>query len=140
LSIATAPAMPLEWVREIATSTPSAAARVRMIDLRFRGDTRLPRNGVVRFENRGWAPHFAFAARVKRGARRGAVSRALLGNRERALGRLLDFRNSFELTSILTRGASPDVDVAFNRRGRYVLICFFENHNAQGMFRFVRVR
>jgi hypothetical protein len=139
---------PAEWaITPLATggaptgaTAPAPAAEVLMRDLRFIGDRRLPRRGVVRVRNIGWAPHFAFAARLKGSARRGAVSRALLGNRERALGRLLDFRNSFELTSILTRGASPDVDVTFNRRGRYVLVCFFENHNAQGMFRFVRVR
>jgi hypothetical protein len=121
-------------------TAPAPDAEVRMRDLRFIGDRTLPRRGVVRVRNIGWAPHFAFAARVRRDARRGAVSRAILGNKERALGRLLDFRNSFELTSLLTRGASPDVDVTFNRRGRYVLVCFFENHHLQGMFRFVRVR
>jgi hypothetical protein len=31
-------------------------------------------------------------------------------------------------------------EVRFPRRGRYVMVCFFENHNAQGMYRFVRVR
>jgi hypothetical protein len=121
-------------------TAPAPDAEVLMRDLRFVGDRTLPRRGVVRVRNIGWAPHFAFAARVRSSARRGAVSRAILGNKERALGRLLDFRNSFELTSILTRGASPDADVTFNRRGRYVLVCFFENHNTQGMFRFVRVR
>src|SRR5688500_18239776 len=40
-------------------SPPAADARVRMIDLRFLGAKTLPRNGVVRFENAGWAPHFA---------------------------------------------------------------------------------
>jgi hypothetical protein len=121
-------------------TAPEPDAEVLMRDLRFIGDRRLPREGVVRVRNVGWAPHFALAARLRGGARRGAVSRAILGNRDRALNRLLDFRNSVELTNILTRGASPDVDVRFNRRGRYVLVCFFEGHHTQGMFRYVNVR
>ena len=78
--------------------------------------------------------------RSRRARGRGAVGRAIVANRERALGRLLDFRNAVELTNILTRGASADNEVTFAKRGRYVLVCFFENHNAQGMYRFVRVR
>ena len=31
-------------------------------------------------------------------------------------------------------------EIRFPKRGRYVMICFFEGHNAQGMFKFVRVR
>jgi hypothetical protein len=119
---------------------PAPDAEVLMRDNRFIGDRRLPRNGTIRVRNIGWAPHFALAAPLKQGARRGAVGRAILGNRDRALGRLLDFRNTVELTSILTRGSNADFDVRFNKRGRYVLVCFFENHNAQGMYRFVRVR
>ncbi len=121
-------------------TAPEADAEVMMRDLRFIGDRTLPRNGTVRVRNIGWAPHFALAAPLKQGARRNAVGRAILGNRDRALGRLLDFRNTVELTSILTRGADAGFDVKFNKRGRYVLVCFFENHNAQGMYRFVRVR
>ena len=111
-----------------------------MRDVRFGGDTRLPRDGTVRVRNIGWAPHFAIAAPLRANARKRAVGRALLANRDRALGRLLNFRNSLELTNILTRGASADQEVRFARRGRYVMVCFFEGHNAQGMYRFVNVR
>ena len=121
-------------------TAPEPDAEVRMRDLRFRGDRTLPRDGTIRVRNVGWAPHFALAAPLKRGARRGAVGRALRSDRERALGRLLDFRNVQEVSSVLTRGASADYDVTFGKRGRYVLICFVEGHNTQGMFRFVRVR
>ena len=121
-------------------TAPEPDAEVMMRDLRFIGDRTLPRNGTVRVRNIGWAPHFAFAARLKGSARPAAVGRAIVGNREKALGRLLDFRNSFELANILTRGSSVDYDVTFNRPGRYALVCFFENHNAQGMYRIVRVR
>jgi hypothetical protein len=119
---------------------PAPDAEIRLRDLRFLGDRVLPRNGVVRVSNIGWAPHFAFAARLKRTARQKLVARALVGNRERALGRLLDFRSSVEVSNILTRGSVTNQEVRFSKRGRYVLACFFENHNAQGMYRFVRVR
>jgi hypothetical protein len=121
-------------------TAPAPDAEVTLRDVRFRGDRTLPRNGTIRVRNIGWSPHFAIAAPLKKGARRGAVGRALTGNRERALGRLLDFRNTVEVTSLLTRGSSADNDVTFRKRGRYVLVCFFENHNAEGMYRFVRVR
>jgi hypothetical protein len=121
-------------------SAPSADARVRMFDLRFRGASRLPRNGVVRFENLGWAPHFALAAPLRRNAKQRAVARALLRNQQRRLEGLLDFRNSIEAQSLVTRGAVNYNELRFAKRGRYVMVCFFEGHNTQGMFRFVRVR
>lgn len=139
---------PAAWgVADLATtgtsngaSPPSADARVRMVDLRFRGDTRLPRDGVVRFENRGWAPHFAFAARLRPGSNARQVASALLRDDERELGRRLQGRTSLEPTGLITRGAVSYSEVRFPRAGRYVMVCFFEGHNTQGMFRFVRVR
>jgi hypothetical protein len=121
-------------------SAPSADARVGIFDLRFRGAKQLPRNGVVRFENNGWAPHFAVAAPLRRNAKQRAVARALLRNAERPLGRLLDFAGSVEAQSLITRGAVNYNELRFPKRGRYVLVCFFEGHNTQGMFRFVQVR
>jgi hypothetical protein len=139
---------PAEWVitplavagAPTGATAPAPDATVQMRDVRFLGASTLPRRGTVRVRNVGWAPHFAVAARLRGGARPDAVGRAIRGNRERVLGRLLDFRNSLTLTNILTRGAAADQEVRFNRPGRYVLVCFFEGHNAQGMYRFVRVR
>lgn len=121
-------------------ATPRADASVRMIDLRFGGASVLPRNGVVRFENRGWAPHFALALPLRRGADTRAVGRALRGGSERQLGRLVDFASGSEPQGLITRGAVNYNEVRFRKRGRHVLVCFFEGHNAQGMYRFVRVR
>jgi hypothetical protein len=139
---------PSEW--EIAEFTvggqsngataPQADASVRMIDLRFRGAARLPQRGVVRFENAGWAPHFAVAAPLRRGARSRAVGRALRGNDERRLGRLVDFDSAIQPQSLITRGAVNYNEVRFPRRGRYVMVCFFDGHQAQGMYRLIRVR
>jgi hypothetical protein len=121
-------------------TAPRADASVRIIDLRFRGDRTLPRNGVVRFENGGWAPHFAVAAPLRPGARSGAVGRALRTNNERRLGRLVDFESAISAQGLITRGAVDYTEVRFPRRGRYVMVCFFENHNTEGMYRVVRVR
>lgn len=139
---------PSNWeVESFATSgqsngaaAPRPDARVRMIDLRFRGAKTLPRRGIVRFENAGWAPHFALAVPLRRGARTRAVGAALRSNRQRGLGRLVDFRSAIEPQALVTRGAVNYNEVRFPRRGRYVMVCFFEGHHAQGMYRFVRVR
>jgi hypothetical protein len=121
-------------------TAPRADASVRIIDLRFRGASTLPQRGVVRFENAGWAPHFAVAAPLRRGARTRAVGRALRRNDERRLGRLVDFTSTIQPQSLITRGAVNYNEVRFPRRGRYVMVCFFEDHNAQGMYRFIHVR
>jgi hypothetical protein len=121
-------------------TAPRADASVRIVDLRFRGAKRLPRRGVVRFENAGWAPHFAIAAPLRRGARTRAVGRALRRNAERRLGRLVDFASAIEPQTLITRGAVNYNEIRFPRRGRYVMACFFEGHQRQGMYRFIRVR
>jgi hypothetical protein len=121
-------------------SPPQADARVNIFDLRFRGAKRLPKNGVVRFENKGWAPHFALAAPLRRNAKQRAVARALLRNAQNPLERLLDFSKSVEAQALITRDAVNYNELRFAKRGRYVLVCFFDGHNTQGMFRFVRVR
>jgi hypothetical protein len=119
---------------------PAADATVNMVDLRFTGARTLPRDGTIRVRNRGWAPHFAFAARLRPGASSAAVGRALRGDNERAVGRVLDFESAIEVQPLVTRGADVVNEVRFPRRGRYALICFFEGHAQQGMYRVVRVR
>jgi hypothetical protein len=120
-------------------TVPEADARVRIVDLRFRGAKTLPRRGVVRFENDGWAPHFVLAAPLRRDARKRDVAAALRGNRFRRLEQLLNFRRTIEPQSLITRDAVDYQEVRFPRSGRHVLVCFFDNHQAQGMYRFVRV-
>jgi hypothetical protein len=120
-------------------SPPAADARVRIVDLRFRGAKTLPRDGVVRFENAGWAPHFAVAAPLRRNAKQRAVARALRRNAQGPLERLLNFERSIEAQSLITRGAVDYNELRFPQRGRYVMVCFFEGHNTQGIYRFVRV-
>jgi hypothetical protein len=121
-------------------TAPRADARVRISDLRFSGATTLPRRGVVRFENAGWAPHFAVAAPLRRGARTRAVGRALRRKADRRLGRLVDFGSAIQPQTLMTRGAVNYNEVRFPRRGRYVMVCFFDNHQSQGMYRFIRVQ
>jgi hypothetical protein len=122
------------------TTAPRADATVNFVDLRFTGDRTLPRNGTIRVRNQGWAPHFAISAPLRPGATPAAVGRALRVNSQRALGRVLDFQNAGSLQSLVTRGSDVVNEVRFPRRGRYALICFFEGHAEQGMYRVVRVR
>ncbi len=121
-------------------SAPKADARVRIVDLRFLGANTLPRNGVVRFENAGWAPHFALAAPLKAKATKKKVARAFLGNKQAQLEKLLDFGKSIETQALITRGAVNYNQLRFPKKGRYAMVCFFEGHSAQGMFKFVRVK
>jgi hypothetical protein len=90
--------------------------------------------------NVGWAPHFAVAVRLRDNAGRRAVARAISSTNDRRMSRVVDFRTAVEVTNLLTRDAVADNEVRFSRGGRYVLACFFEGHNTQGMYRFVRVR
>jgi hypothetical protein len=119
---------------------PAPDAQVVVRDNRFRGSRTLPRNGTIRVRNVGWAPHIAIAFPLRRGAAPGAVGTALRHNRQGALDRLLDLRNTVEVASVTTRGAVADHEIRFNKPGPYVLVCFVENHQRQGMYRFVRVR
>ncbi|MEA2180449.1 MAG: hypothetical protein QOG77_3746 [Solirubrobacteraceae bacterium] len=121
-------------------AAPSADATVNFVDLRFTGDRTLPRNGTIRFRNRGWAPHFALAAPVRAGVSSSQVGRALRSGSDRTMGRALDFQRVIEPQALITRGADVVNEVRFPRAGRYALICFFEGHAAQGMYRVVRVR
>ena len=113
---------------------------MRIIDLRFLGAKTLPRNGVVRFENAGWAPHFAVAAPLRRNAKQRAVARALRRNFERQVGRPVNFERALDVQSLITRGAVNYNEIRFPRRGRYLMVCFFEGHDNQGMYKFMRVR
>ena len=119
---------------------PAPDAAIRMRDLKFGGDRTLPRRGTIRVSNTGWAPHFAVAIPLRKGAKRAAVGRALRRSSDRALNRLLNFRKGSEVTSLLSRGASADEEISFRKGGRHVLVCFFEGHHTQGMYRFVTVR
>ena len=80
------------------------------------------------------------AAPLKKKAKTAQVALALLGNKQRQLEKLLDFSKSIEAQSLITRGAVNYNELRFPKRGRYAMVCFFEGHNTQGMFKFVNVR
>jgi hypothetical protein len=136
--------------RGVSTFTTSAApngaaaprpdARVRMVDLRFRGDNVLPRRGTVRVENFGGVPHFAIAFPLRSRVTSAQFGRALRANSERALGRLLSGSPSTLQNLISGGGTANDQQVRFPRAGRYGLVCFFNEHHRLGMYRVVRVR
>lgn len=121
-------------------TAPRADATVTMVDLRFTGASTLPRNGTIRFRNNGWAPHFAVAAPLRSGATSAQIGEALKSSRQRRLAQLLDFGNAGEPQALITRGADVVNQVRFPKAGKWALICFFENHAAQGMYRVVNVR
>lgn len=122
---------------------PRRDAVVTMVDYRFRGARNLPRNGTVRFKNRGRQPHFAIAFPLRPGADSEAAERAIRGNDERAFGRLFA-GPPLEPQSLITSGSTNDNELTFASRGRYVMVCFFETggrgHNERGMVKTVRVR
>ena len=122
-------------------TAPRADATVTMVDLRFTGASTLPRNGTIRFRNNGWAPHFAIAAPLRSGA-----TSAQIGERPaRAAVSASSPRCWTSATPGSRRRSSPAAPTwstrcASRRRGKWALICFFESHAAQGMYRVVNVR
>jgi hypothetical protein len=121
-------------------TAPAPDATIRMVDLRFRGDTVLPRRGTVRFENFGGVPHIAVAFPLRPGVTTAQFGRALRADNQRALGRLLAGEPLGLQNLISGGGASDDQPVSFARAGRVGLVCFVNEHNRLGMYRIVRVR
>lgn len=126
-----------------AAVAPRRDAVVTMVDYRFRGARNLPRNGIVRFKNRGRAPHFAIAFPLRPGTDSEAAERAIRRNEERAFTRMVAGPPS-EPQSLITPGATNDNELTFGRRGRYLMVCFFETggkgHHERGMVKTVTVR
>jgi hypothetical protein len=124
---------------------PRPDATVRMVDYGFRGSKTLPRDGVVRFENRGNAPHFVVAFPLRKRADAKAAVRAIKRNQEKRFQRTMSGGPPSEPQGLVTGGAVNDVEVRF-KRGKYVLACFFSDgprakpHSARGMVRAVTVK
>jgi hypothetical protein len=118
---------------------PAPDARIRMVDYGFRGPQTLPRQGVIRVENRGLATHFALAFPLRPSAQAKRVKRALRAGSEKAIGRLVA-GPPVTVQNLLSPGSANDDEVRFPRRGRYAFVCFFGAHNALGMYRIYRVR
>jgi hypothetical protein len=133
-----------------AAQAPAPAATVRMVDFRFRGDTRLPRRGTVRFANEGQAPHFAIAAPLRKGATNAKLRQAFNSTSERVferrINRLVQTSRATTPQGDVEAGAVNDQEVRFTKTGRHVLICFFpagedgRTHAQLGMWRTVSVR
>jgi hypothetical protein len=118
---------------------PAPDARIGMVDYGFRGPRTLPRQGVIRVENRGAALHFALAFPLRPGAKAKRVNRALRAGNERAIGRVVA-GPPITVQNLISPGSVNDDEVRFARRGRYAFVCFFGAHNAFGMYRIFRVR
>jgi hypothetical protein len=121
-------------------TAPTPAATVRMQGLRFRGSSKLPRQGVVRVENRDGVPHFAIAFPLRKGVTARRFGRVLRSNSERAFGRVVA-GPPYGLQNIISGGnIANDQEVRFPKAGRYALVCFFNGHDVLGMYRVVTVR
>jgi hypothetical protein len=144
---------PAKWVftaftvgQETGTAVaPKPDATVKLVDFGFKGSKRLPRKGVVRFENRGRAPHFVVAMPLRKGADPKAAVRAVIKNQEKRFESMAGGTAS-EPQGLITGGAVNDVELRFRKRGSYVLACFFslgpneKPHSARGMVRAVTVK
>ncbi len=119
---------------------PRPAATVRMVDLRFRGDRVLPRNGVVRVENRGAVPHMAIAFPLRPDVTSARLGRVLRSNSERAFGAIVTGPPQALQDPISGGDTANDQEIRFAKRGRYALVCFFNEHHRLGMYRLVNVR
>ena len=121
---------------------PEPDATVTMRDYAFRGDSVLPRDGVVRVENKGRRIHHALLFPLRSGVNARRVVRQLKQGKdpEKAFA-----GQATALTEIVSPLAVNDVEERL-RRGRHVLVCFVSNsergksHAELGMVRRVRVR
>jgi hypothetical protein len=124
---------------------PVPDATVKLVDFAIRGSKQLPRNGVVRFENRGKQPHFTVAFPLRKGVNAKAAVRAVKNNRQRQFERMIAGA-PFDPQGLITGGAVNDVEVKFAKRGKYVLACFFsagpkaKPHSSRGMVAAVTVK
>jgi hypothetical protein len=125
---------------------PAPDVTVDLFDYAFAMPEVLPRNGTIRFENRGERLHIAIAFPVRPGRNRAAAVRAFLRNDERTAGRLTDQRRAFEPLGLVSGGTTNDVEVRFPRPGNWVFVCFIEDgepgdppHNTLGMVKAFRV-
>ena len=121
-------------------AAPAPTATVRMQGLRFRGASTLPRNGVVRFENRDGVAHFALAFPVRKGTTRAKLGKALRSSSQSAFGKLVA-GNPYMAQNIISGGDTTDYqEVSFAKKGKYALVCFIEGHDQLGMYRIVTVK
>lgn len=105
-------------------------ATIRMRDYRFSMPSRLSRTGRFRFTNVGQDPHFAVAFLLKRSARTGDFVRALRRGQDRRIED--DIAGASELVGLVSPGTTNDITFRFNRRGRYVMACFFADRKTRG--------
>ena len=126
---------------------PTPDATVGVYDYAYGMPETLPRQGTIRFENRGQRVHIAVAFPLRPGASRTAALRALIANDEKRLGRLINERGIREPLGVVSGGTVNDVAFNFPRAGNWVFACFLEDgepgnpeHNTIGMVKAFRVR
>jgi len=127
---------------------PAPGATVGMDDFRFTGDTVLPRDGVVRWENTGRQLHEAVMLPVRSRADQRSVARAFRRGAEEPRG--IAGPPAPLGVGIVDRGTTNDVQGRRVRAGRYVVVCFLpderrrsgrpRSHAQLGMVREMTVR
>ena len=121
-------------------SAPAARATIRFQGLRFKGSATLPKNGVVRFENRDGVAHFALAFPLRTGVTTKKIGNAIESGSERAFGKLFAGPPAM-VQHVLSGGDTADYqEVSFAKKGKYALMCFIEGHDRLGMYRIVTVK
>jgi hypothetical protein len=130
-----------------AGTRPEVDATVDLFDFAFGMPSTLPRNGTVRFENRGERLHIAVAIPVRGGQSRVAAARAFIAGNERRAGRLTDQRRSVEALGIVSGETTNDVELRFPKKGDWLFVCFISDgergnpsHNTLGMVKAFSVR
>jgi hypothetical protein len=121
-------------------TAPAPDATVRMVDLRFTGDRVLPRRGVVRVQNRGGVPHIAIAFPLRRGVTSAQAGRAIRSDSERVFGQIVAGAPRTVQDALSGGDTANDQEIRFPRKGRYVVVCFLNDHHRLGMYRVVSVR
>jgi hypothetical protein len=127
------------------TSSPAALpkpqATVASIEFAFRSPRRLHNGELVRFANHGFLVHMVVAARGQDLAGARQIARLLRAGKDNKAGRLAT--NFYSFANALSHGAYQQ-QVIHNRRGWWVLACFFDTqdgreHTQLGMERVIHI-
>jgi hypothetical protein len=121
-------------------TAPAADATIRLEGLRFRGDAVLPRRGLVRVQNYDGTNHIGVAFPLRTGVSSAKALAAVRSGSDAAFGAIIGGA-PYDLQNILSGGdTSNDHQVRFPKSGKYLLMCFIDQHEKLGMYRVVTVR
>jgi hypothetical protein len=82
----------------------------------------------------------AIAFPLRQGVTTAQLGRAVRSSSEQAFGRIVSGPPLSLQNPISGGDTANDQEIRFPRRGRYGLVCFFNEHHRLGMYRIVSVR